>query len=104
MCIINAMVLVSNEYKNKSYSFITDAPTSDLDDGTTKLYYKVISEEFEQSIVLTKDLFIYNRDKNEVDIDALKQFNFNNVFVIKKEGASKDLTESNSYSKLEKII
>ena len=98
------MVLISNEYKNKSYSFITDAPTSDLDDGTTKLYYKVISEEFEQSIVLTKDLFVYKKDKNEVDIEALKQFNFNNVFVIKKEGASVDLTESNSYSKLEKII
>jgi chromosome segregation ATPase len=104
MCIINAMVLISNEYKNKSYSFITDAPTSDLDDGTTKLYYKVISEEFEQSIVLTKDLFVFKKDKNEVDIEALKQFNFNNVFVIKKEGASEDLTESNSYSKLEKII
>lgn len=104
MCIINAMVIISNEYKNKSYSFITDAPTSDLDDGTTKLYYKIINEEFEQSIVLTKDLFVYKKDKNEVDVDSLKQFNFNNVFVIKKEGASKDLTESNSYSKLEKII
>ena len=104
MCIINAMVLISNEYKNKSYSFITDAPTSDLDDGTTKLYYKIINDEFEQSIVLTKDLFVYKKDKNEVDSDSLKQFNFNNVFVIKKEGASKDLTESNSYSKIEKII
>ena len=104
MCIINAMVIISNEYKNKSYSFITDAPTSDLDDGTTKLYYKIINDEFEQSIVLTKDLFIYKKGKNKVDIDSLKQFNFNNVFVIKKEGAKEDLTESNSYSKIEKII
>jgi DNA sulfur modification protein DndD len=104
MCIINAMVLISNEYKNKSYSFITDAPTSDLDDGTSKLYYRVVSDEFEQSVVLTKDLFVYKKGKNEVDIESLKQFKFNNVFIIKKEGASEDLTESNSYSKLEKII
>ncbi len=104
MCIINAMVLISNEYKNKSYSFITDAPTSDLDDGTTKLYYKIINDEFEQSIVLTKDLFVYKNNKNEIDIDSLKQFNFNNVFLIKKEGANENLTESNSYSKIEKII
>jgi len=104
MCIINSIVLISNEYKNKSYPFITDAPTSDLDDGTTKLYYDVISKEFEQSIVLTKDLFVYKKDKNEVDIDALKLFNFKNVFVIRKEGASEELSQSNSYSKLEKII
>lgn len=104
MCIINAMVLISNEYKNKSYPFISDAPTSALDDGTTKLYYKVLDEEFEQSIVMTKDLFTYKDGKNIVNKDSLKEFNFKNVYIIEKDGATVDLTETNSYSCLKKII
>jgi DNA repair exonuclease SbcCD ATPase subunit len=104
MCIINAMVLISNKYKNKSYPFITDAPTSDLDDGTTKLYYKVLNEEFEQSIVMTKDLFTYKEGKNVVDKESLKDFNFHNVHLINKEGAMEELTETNSYSAIKRII
>ena len=104
MCIINAMVLISNEYKNKSYPFITDAPTSDLDDGTTKLYYKVLDDEFEQSIVMTKDLFTYKEGKNIVDKDSLKEFNFQNVHLILKDGAEEELTETNSYSAIKRII
>ena len=103
MCIINAIVLISNEYKNKSYPFISDAPTSALDDGTTKLYYKVLNEEFDQSIVMTKDLFIYKEGKNIVDHNSLKEFNFKNVHLIEKKGAANNLTESNSFSVLEKI-
>ena len=104
MCIINAIVLISNEYKNKSYPFISDAPTSALDDGTTKLYYKILDEEFEQSIVMTKDLFTYKDGQNIVDKSSLKEFNFKNVYIIQKDGATTDLTESNSYSSLKKII
>lgn len=104
MCIINAMVIISNKYKNKSYPFITDAPTSDLDDGTTKLYYKVLNEEFEQSIVMTKDLFTYKEGKNVVDKDSLKEFNFHNVHLIDKEGAMEELTETNSFSAIKRII
>lgn len=104
MCIINAMVLISNEYKNKSYPFISDAPTSDLDDGTTKLYYQVLDKEFEQSIIMTKDLFTYKDGKNIVDKESLKDFAFKNVHVISKEGATDDLTETNSYSGIKRII
>ena len=104
MCIINAIVLISNEYKNKSYPFISDAPTSALDDGTTKLYYKILDEEFEQSIVMTKDLFTYKDGQNIVDKSSLKEFDFKNVYIIQKDGATSDLTESNSYSSLKKII
>jgi DNA sulfur modification protein DndD len=104
MCIINAMVLISTKYKNKSYPFITDAPTSDLDDGTTKLYYKVLNDEFEQSIVMTKDLFTYKEGKNIVDKDSLKEFNFYNVHLINKEGAVEELSETNSYSAIKRII
>ena len=103
MCIINAIVLISNEYKNKSYPFISDAPTSALDDGTTKLYYKALNKEFDQSVIMTKDLFIYKDGKNVVDNDSLKEFNFNNVYLIEKKGATNNLTESNSFSVLEKI-
>ena len=53
--------MISNEYKNRSYPFISDAPTSDLDDGTTKLYYKFLDEEFEQSIAT--DAQIIEEDK-----------------------------------------
>ncbi len=104
MCVINAMVIISNEYKNKSYPFISDAPTSALDDGTTKLYFKVLDEEFEQSIVMTKDLFKYENGINTVDKESLKSFNFNNVFLVEKSGEEIDLTETNSYSRIKNII
>ena len=104
MCIINAMVLISNEYKNKSYPFISDAPTSDLDDGTTKLYYQILDKEFEQSIIMSKDLFTYRDGKNIVDKESLKDFAFKNVHLISKEGATDDLTETNSYSGIKRII
>ena len=53
---------------------------------------------------MTKDLFTYKDGKNVVNKDALKEFNFKNVYVIEKDGASIDLTESNSFSCLKKII
>lgn len=104
MCIINAMVLISNEYKNKAYPFISDAPTSALDDGTTKLYYKVLDEEFEQSISMTKDLFTYRDGYNVVPINSLKDFDFKNVYLIERSGDTNKPSETNSYSQLEKII
>ena len=104
MCIINAIVLTSNEYQNKSYPFISDAPTSDLDDGTTKLYYKVLNEEFEQSIIMSKDLHTYKDGKNIFEKSSVNEFNFKNVYIIEKGGATEKLTETNSYSNLTKII
>jgi len=104
MCIINAIVIISNEYKNKSYPFIADAPTSDLDDGTTILYYKVLDEEYEQSIIMTKDLFEFKAGRNVVDKQFLKEQEFSNVSVIEKGGAEENLTETNSYSVIKKII
>lgn len=56
MSIINAIITKSNEYKGQSFPFITDAPSSSLDYTTTKSYSEVISEIFDQSIIMTKDL------------------------------------------------
>ena len=62
MCIINSIISLTNEYKDASYPFITDAPTSNLDNKATFAYLQSISETFKQSIVITKDI-----DENEID-------------------------------------
>ena len=62
MCIINSIISLTNEYKDASYPFITDAPTSNLDNKATFAYLKSISKTFKQSIVITKDI-----DENEID-------------------------------------
>ncbi|MBI6115991.1 AAA family ATPase [Salegentibacter maritimus] len=56
MCIINAIISLTNDYKDASYPFITDAPTSNLDDKATFAYLESISNTFNQSIVITKDI------------------------------------------------
>ena len=56
MCIINAIISLTNDYKNTAYPFITDAPTSNLDEKATFAYLQSIST-FDQSIVITKDIF-----------------------------------------------
>jgi DNA sulfur modification protein DndD len=42
MCIINAIISLTNDYKDESYPFITDAPTSNLDDKATFAYLESI--------------------------------------------------------------
>lgn len=56
MCIINAIISLTNDYKDASYPFITDAPTSNLDEKATFAYLESISNTFNQSIVITKDI------------------------------------------------
>ena len=56
MCIINAIISLTNEFKDESYPFITDAPTSNLDAKATYAYLETIANTFEQSIVITKDI------------------------------------------------
>ena len=56
MCIINAMLSLNQEVTGIPYPFITDAPTSDLDDETTIAYLKSLATTFSQSIIITKDV------------------------------------------------
>lgn len=77
MCIINAIISLTNEYKNASYPFITDAPTSNLDDKATFAYLESISKTFEQSIVITKDI-------SEDEIQEIKKKNYiSSLFFLK---------------------
>ena len=77
MCIINAIISLTNDYKDASYPFITDAPTSNLDDKATFAYLESISKTFEQSIVITKDI-------SEDEIEAIKQKDYiSSLFFLK---------------------
>lgn len=69
MCIINSIISLTNEYKDASYPFITDAPTSNLDNKATFAYLKSISGTFKQSIVITKDI-------DEDEIDDIKKIDY----------------------------
>jgi DNA sulfur modification protein DndD len=93
MSIINAIITKSNEYKGQSFPFITDAPSSSLDDPTTKSYSEVISEIFEQSIIMTKDLL-------NIKEELVKNSKVKRLLILetKTEGKEKRATLSNTYS------
>jgi hypothetical protein len=79
MCIINAIISLTNDYKDESYPFITDAPTSNLDENATFAYLNSISSTFEQSIVITKDI-------SEDEIEKVKKLEYiNSLFQLKIE-------------------
>jgi len=98
MSIINAIISKSSEYKNQPYPFLTDAPTSNLGVKDTLAYVDLISNIFEQSIVLSKDL----ADK----IEALKNNNkITSIYNFKPVNIdeSKNSSLNNTYTKIEKI-
>lgn len=80
MCIINAIISLTNDYKDASYPFITDAPTSNLDDKATFAYLESISHTFNQSIVITKDIAEDEIDdiKNKDYVSGLFHLNIRN--------------------------
>ncbi|MCB8999924.1 MAG: hypothetical protein H6540_07670 [Bacteroidales bacterium] len=98
MSIINAIITKSNEYKGQSFPFITDAPSSSLDDATTKSYSLAISEIFEQSIIMTKDLLsIKDALIGNPKVKRLI------ILETKTEGKDKKATLSNTYTILNTI-
>ncbi|MGJ8715662.1 MAG: hypothetical protein ACSHXG_11205 [Maribacter stanieri] len=94
MCIINAIISLTNDYKDESYPFITDAPTSNLDDKATFAYLKSISNTFEQSIVITKDI-------SEDEIEEIKKYDYIKSFFflkIKNDTGNEKMNRKEAYS------
>jgi DNA sulfur modification protein DndD len=99
MCIINAIISLTNDYKDESYPFITDAPTSNLDDKATFAYLESISGTFEQSIVITKDI-------SEDEIEEIKQKDYiNSLFFlkIKNDTGNEKMNRKEAYSTITPI-
>ena len=93
MSIINAVVKISNEMKNVAYPFIADAPTSDFGSQFTNRFMESISNTYEQSIIITKDLV--------EEVAALKKMKYvNNVIEIKKDSESDVALSTNSITKI----
>ena len=94
MCIINAIISLTNDYKNTAYPFITDAPTSNLDEKATFAYLKSISETFDQSIVITKDI-------SEDEVENMKNKSYiNGLFQlkIKNDTGNDKMNRTEAYS------
>ena len=99
MCIINAIISLTNNYKDESYPFITDAPTSNLDDKATFAYLESISGTFEQSIVITKDI-------SEDEIESIKQKGYiKSLFLlnIKNDTGNEKMNRKEAYSTITPI-
>ena len=94
MCIINAIISLTNDYKDESYPFITDAPTSNLDDKATFAYLESISGTFEQSIVITKDI-----SENEIEAIKKKDYIKSLFFLkIKNDTGNEKMNRKEAYS------
>ena len=99
MCIINAIISLTNDYKDASYPFITDAPTSNLDDKATFAYLESISGTFEQSIVITKDI-------SEDEIEEIKKKDYiSSLFFlkIKNNTGNEKMNRKEAYSTITPI-
>lgn len=99
MCIINAIISLTNNYKDESYPFITDAPTSNLDDKATFAYLESISDTFKQSIVITKDIA-------EDEIEAIKKKGYiDSLFFlkIKNDTGNEKMNRKEAYSTITPI-
>ena len=98
MSIINSIISKSSEYKNQPYPFVTDAPTSSLGEKDTISYLKLVSEIFDQSIVMSKDLFGNMEDIRKtvelgsvyelspMKIDETKESTLKNTYTIINKG------------------
>lgn len=99
MCIINAIISLTNDYKDTSYPFITDAPTSNLDDKATFAYLESISKTFKQSIVITKDI-------SEDEIEEIKKKDYiSSLFFlkIKNNTGNEKMNRKEAYSTITPI-
>ncbi len=98
MSIINAIITKSSEYKNEPFPFLSDAPTSNLGVKDTLSYVDLITNIFDQSIVLSKDL-----SENLEDLKKNKKvtsiFNLAPVNI----DINKPPSLENTFTKIEKI-
>ena len=98
MSIINSIITKSTEYKEQPYPFITDAPTSSLGQKDTESYLKLVSEIFEQSIVLSKD---FEESINSIG-DQISIGTIHNLIPVNID-TSIDSSLTNTYTKITKI-
>lgn len=97
MSLISSVLKLSNEYKQESYPFIVDAPTSNFDDTITKPFIKSVSENFSQGIVILKDIHL--------EINNYKKEDFTStIYSIEKvSDGNEESSITNNYSKINLI-
>ena len=86
MSIINALLSLNQEAMGTYYPFISDAPTSSFDLGTTHKYLLGIKDIFGQSIVLTKDVDL----ESDKYIDLQNQSNVSRIYNLESKIYSGD--------------
>lgn len=81
MSIINALLALNQEAIGTYYPFISDAPTSSFDPGTTHKYLMGIKDIFGQSIIMTKDVEV----GSEKYKDLYNQMNVSHIFQLESQ-------------------
>ena len=98
MSVINSIISKSSEYKEQPFPFLTDAPTSSLGPKDTEAYLKLISNVFDQSIVLSKDF-------EEIKDFKSKNIKVGSIFNLKPVNLdnTKESSLTNTYTSINKI-
>ena len=91
MSIINAIVKLSSQKRNENYPFIADAPTSEFAVEFTTRFFESISNTYNQSIIMTKDILS--------NIESYKSKSFvGKVFEISKNESKETALNTNSFT------
>lgn len=98
LCLIMAIIDKSSSYSSQSYTFLADAPTSNLDPIVSLDWTYLNSEVFEQSIILNKDLINFEDEAvKSQSIKSVYRLETNIIDSGKGEGIE------NQYSKIIKV-
>lgn len=100
MCIINAILTLTQKATEVFYPFIVDAPTSKLDEYLTASYLREIPNVYEQNIVFTKDLPKEFKDEMENNDRVVKIYS---LFTDVSETSNGDNAEYKVFSNIKHI-
>lgn len=91
LSVISAILKMTSDYLGKDYTFIVDAPSSEFDDSIYEHYLKSTSMNFNQSIVILKDI--------HKDLDKYRKADYiSNLIMLEKNKTSNEATMETSHT------
>lgn len=96
LSVISAILKMTSDYLGKDYTFIVDAPSSEFDDSIYEHYLRSTSLNFNQSIVILKDI--------HKDLEKYRNADFiSNLIMLEKNETNNQATMDTSHTVINSI-